>query len=162
MESSSIQLVNGNIKKIKSKVILKKILSHLYINRKLDLIIYNKQFQNKLEFNIEDYKNISKKYKIVRNGIIKEYFLNTDFLIFEGDCIGGKKSGKGKEYYLNGNVKFEGDFLNGKKVSGIGYDIKGNLAFKLNKNSAYDYFNNGILKFSGEYYNGKDGNGIVL
>ena len=76
MESSSIQLVNGNIKKIKSKVILKKILSHLYINRKLDLIIYNKQFQNKLEFNIEDFKNISKKYKIVRNGIIKEYFLN--------------------------------------------------------------------------------------
>ena len=82
MESSSFQLANGNIKKIISKVILKKILSHLYINKKLDLIAYNKQLQNKLGFNIEDYKDISKKYKIVTNGIIKEYLLNTDFLIF--------------------------------------------------------------------------------
>ena len=81
MESSSFQLANGNIKKIISKVILKKILSHLYINKKLDLIAYNKQLQNKLGFNIEDYKDISKKYKIVTNGIIKEYLLNTDFLI---------------------------------------------------------------------------------
>ena len=36
------------IEKIKSKFILKKILSLLWEHKKLDLIIYNKQLQNKL------------------------------------------------------------------------------------------------------------------
>ena len=27
-----------------------------------------------------------------------------------------KKNGKGKEYYPNGNLRFEGEYLNGKKM----------------------------------------------
>ena len=27
----------------------------------------------------------------------------------------GKRNGKGKEYYLNGKLKFEGNYLNGER-----------------------------------------------
>ncbi len=47
-----------------------------------------------------------------------------------------KKNGKGKEYDVNGKLKFEGDYL-------YDYKIKGK------------YYINGILEFEGEYLNGK-------
>jgi len=51
-------------KSIKSLYILKEIFSFLYEKEKMDLIIYNKEFQEKLDIDIEDYKKISGKYKI--------------------------------------------------------------------------------------------------
>ncbi len=48
----------------------------------------------------------------------------------KGEYLNGRKSGKGKEYYENGNIKFEGEYLNGKKLEGIGYDEKGNEVLK--------------------------------
>ena len=35
-------------------------------------------------------------------------------IIFEGEHIKEKRNGKGKEYYINNNLKFEVDFLLGK------------------------------------------------
>jgi len=34
---------------------------------------------------------------------------------FEGEYLNGKKNGKGKEYW-NGELEFEGEYLNGKKM----------------------------------------------
>ena len=50
----------------------------------------------------------------LRNGKGKEYFINGK-LKFEGEYINGKRNGKGKEYYGNGKIKFEFEYLNGKK-----------------------------------------------
>ena len=49
-----------------------------------------------------------------RNGKVKEYYYNGK-LIFEGEYLNGKRNGKGKEYY-NGKLIFEGEYLNGKKM----------------------------------------------
>ena len=58
----------------------------------------------------------------------------------------------------NVKLKFEGNYLNEKKWNGKGYDINGNLIYKLkngngkiNKYYDYDYY----LIFEGEYKNGK-------
>ena len=50
----------------------------------------------------------------------------------------GKKSGNFKEYYDNGKLKFEGEYINDKRS---GY--------------AKEYYDNDILKFEGEYLNDK-------
>ena len=44
---------------------IKEVFSFLYKKYKLNIIIYNKKLQKRLEVNIEDYKKISGKNKIV-------------------------------------------------------------------------------------------------
>ena len=86
---------------IKSVHILKILFSHLWINRKLNILSYNKQIQNILKLNINNYKTISHREKIAeKNGSGKEYIINTDFEIFNGEYKNGKKDGKGKEYLI--------------------------------------------------------------
>ena len=57
--------------------------------------------------------------------------MNTNILIFEGKYIKGERNGKGKEYYENGKLKFEGDYLNGKRWNGNWYDLNGNILFEI-------------------------------
>ena len=122
------------IESIKSLFIIKNIFSFLKECSKLNLIIYNKKFQTKLGIDIEYYKTVSGRVKLLdKNGYGKEYKLNTDILVFEGEYIKGKRNGKGKEYFDNNKLKFEGTYLNGKR-SGFGKE----------------YCDNGILKFEGE------------
>ena len=46
-------------------------------------------------------------------GMVKEYY--EDKLIYEGECVKGKRHGKGKEYdCLTGNLKYKGKFVFGK------------------------------------------------
>ena len=124
---------------IKSKYILKKLFLYLNENEKLNMIIYNKQLQKRLDIDIKHYQKESRKFKIgEKTGEGKEYILNTDKLIFEGEYINGKRNGKGKEYLEDGTLKFKGEYLNGKK------DGKGE-----------EYYKNGKLKFEGEYKSGK-------
>ena len=88
---------------------MKKILSLLWENKKLDLFKYNKQLKKNLLIpdEIEYYKKSSYRYKIFKeNEIGKEYIINTDILIFEGEYLNGKRNGNGKEFYENGNLKF--------------------------------------------------------
>ena len=49
-----------------------------------------------------------------RNGIGKEYYHNGE-IKFEGEYLNDERNGKGKEYYDNGQLKFEGEFLNNKR-----------------------------------------------
>ena len=105
-----------NIRNIQSLYILKTIFSFLNESLKLNLIIYNKELQKKFLVDIENYKKISGKYRIgEKNGIGREYIINTKRLIFEGEYLDGKRNGKGKGYNFDGLLRFEGEFLNGKR-----------------------------------------------
>ena len=36
--------------------------------------------------------------------------------MYEGEYLNGKRNGKGKEYYYDGKLEFEGESVNGKKM----------------------------------------------
>jgi len=147
---------------IKPQKIIKEVFSYLSEKHILKLIIYKKQLQKILGFDIKDYKKISGKYKIDgKNGKGKEYLLNTNILVFEEEYLNGKRNGKGKEYKY-GELKFEGEYLNGKRNGkGKEYDYNGELEYKgefLNgkrNGKGREYYKNGKLKFEGEYLNGE-------
>ncbi len=84
-----------DLNKVKSVYILKKLFYLLFKRKSLDVISYNKKFQNKFGINIDDYKKESRKLKIgEKNGNGKEYILDTYILIFEGEYLNGKKMEK--------------------------------------------------------------------
>ena len=100
MEAKSIKLNN-----IKSRYILKNIFSYLDEGLELEIIIYSKQLQKQLNVNIDNYKNMTGHYtKIEKNGKGKEYTINGDIMIFEGEYKNKKRNGKGTEYYINGDL----------------------------------------------------------
>ena len=77
-----------------------------------------------------------------------------------------KKNGKGKEYDSEGNLIFEGEYLNDKKEGkGKEYDSIGNLIFE--GEYLYDHkksgkeFHNGNLIYEGEYLFNKKLNGKI-
>ena len=51
---------------------------------------------------------------VKKNGKGKEYWKNGK-LEFEGEYLNDLRNGKGKEYYSNGELYFEGEYLNGEK-----------------------------------------------
>jgi len=110
------------------------------------------------------------------NGIGKEYFKNE--LTFEGEYSKGEKLGKTSnilndvktrngyliEYYSNGNLKFEGEYINGKRNGkGKEYNDKGKLIFE--GEYLYDYklkgklFIKENLEYEGEFLCNKKWNG---
>ena len=137
----------GNIKSFHN---LNEVFSFVGQKKKLKMIIYNKQLQKMFGVNIQDYKKLSGKYKIVgKNGKVKEYTLNTDKLIFEGEYLNGKRNGEGKEYYDDGKLKYEGEYLNGKRWNGKGYNKNGIMDFEIKDGNGKvkEYNSNGELKF---------------
>ena len=50
----------------------------------------------------------------MENGKAKEY--KNGNLIYEGEYLDGERNGEGIEYYLNGKVKFIGEFSKGQKT----------------------------------------------
>jgi len=178
-KEKNIKTVNL-IERVKSKYIIIEIFSYLEQILKLKMIKYNNKYQNIFEINIDNYKKKSKIKRIMeKNGFGKEYTIDSNKLIFEGEFKNGKKNGKGKEYYeSNGKILFEGIYLNGKrhgkgikftsygeiefkgeysngyKIEGKGYNCNGKLEFVLKRNGKgkeYDY--NGKLIFEGEFKN---------
>ena len=132
-----------NFGKSIAKYVLKDILfSFLSEKQKLEIIIYNKDLLNKLDISIEDYKRISKRYRVgERNGKGKEYYYNGE-LKYKGEYLNGKRNGKGKEYNYYGELEYEGEYLNGKR-----------------NGKGKEYYNYDKIKFKGEYLNGKRWNG---
>ena len=141
---------------VKSNYILKVIFSLIWENKKFNLISYNKQIQKKLSVDIETFKkNCSRKIIETQEGNVREYLINSNILIFEGEYKNGKRNGKGKEYYNDQKLKFEGIYLNGKKKNGYGYDYNDNIFIAIENGNIKEYFFNGNSKFIGEYLEGK-------
>ena len=100
--------------------------------------------------------------KGLKNGKGKEYFNYYNELSYEGEYKDGRKEGKGAEYYINGEIKFEGIFLNGEIWDGIGYEKDSDNYFIIKNGNGYikEYDEFGNLLFEGEYKNGeKSGKG---
>ena len=77
-----------NLRDIKSSYIIKRIFSFLFEKQKLKMIVYNKELQKMHLIGIDDYKEISGKYKIgKKDSIGKAYILNINILIFEGKYL---------------------------------------------------------------------------
>ena len=160
---------------IKSDYLIKIIFSFQDERRQLDIIKYNKFFQKKISVNINNYKMISGRYKIMGiDGIGKEYDSYNDNLIFEGEYKNGRRY-KGKEYNTFDKLVFEGEYLNGKRWNGSGIKDGKGYVKEYNKDNILiyegqiengekngkgkEYYDKNILKFEGEYLNGKRWNG---
>ena len=94
------------------------------------------------------------------NGFIKEYYY-LDKIKYEGEYLNGKRSGKGKEYYYDGTLIFEGEYLNGKEWNGKKYNINNEIIYEIkNGKGLIKEYDHGKLIFEGEYLNGeKNGKG---
>ena len=89
----------GKLKKIRSKYILKIIFRHLEEKKELDIIKYNKNLKNKIDININHYKEFSQKYSSIEIEIRVDKF---DY----GKFINIKKEEK-KYYHIYFNNKKE-------------------------------------------------------
>ena len=81
---------------------------------------------------------------------------------YEGEYLSGKINGKGKEYSTDNELLFGGEYFNGKKWNGKGYDINGEKIYEIHngKGKIKEYDFSGELIFEGEYLNGeKNGKG---
>ena len=154
-----------------------------YYNNEIILEYDNNELYNfEPDFTSKE-KDDLKKTKIyeIKNGkgFVKEF--NDKVLVFEGEYKHGERNGIGKEYNRTGNVIYQGEYLNGKRWTGKGLDIKGNIVYELKGGKGYvkeyyfnnkiryecefiigekngkgkEYYPNGKLEYIGEYKNGK-------
>jgi len=81
--------------------------------------------------------------------------------LFEGECLNGERNGKGKEYYSDGTLKFEGEYLKDKKWNGKGFNSLNEVLYELkNGKGLVKEYDDDKLIFEGEYLNGeKNGKG---
>jgi len=94
-----------------------------------------------------EYKNWKK------NGKGKEYFKNK--LIFEGNYLNEERNGFGIEYNFD-DGKFVGQFKNGIKWDGTGYDKNNEIEYEIiDGNGMIKEYYNGILIYEGNYSKGK-------
>ena len=70
------------------------------------------------------------------NGTVIEYDISGR-ISYDGECLNGKKHGKGKEY-SNGSILYEGEFYNGVR-----------------KGNGKEFYTNGLVWFICEYLDGK-------
>ena len=104
------------LKNIKSSYFTRIIFSFLEEGNKLKVLKYNKYLQKEMNISLINYKFYSRRYIIYEsNGIGKEYNGEDDRLVFEGEYLNGERKGKGKEYYSNGELKCEGEYLKKRK-----------------------------------------------
>ena len=105
-------------------------------------------------------KGYGEKNNVIYNIKEGKGYIKTNY--FVGEYLNGEKNGKGKEYYSNGNIKFEGEYFKWKRWTAKGYDYHNNLIYELNDGKGFvkDYNENGYLIYEGEYLNGeKNGKG---
>ena len=143
---------------------------YLY-NRKLKGKYYNKgkleyegEFLYDKKYNGKGYdENGNIIYELKNgNGKVKEYDFYGGQLEFEGELLNRKRNGKGKEYNKKGKLIFDGEYKNGLKWDGFGYNGDNNIVYCLNNGKGYvieyNYYNR--LVYEGKYVNGqKNGKG---
>ena len=169
------------LKNVRSKYILKIILSYVKEEKKLKIIKYNKNLQNIMDINLINYKFLSNRYIIYETSKRgKEYNGNDDTLLYEGEFLNGERHEKGKEYiehYISNcfygvdqnNMKIFNDLHNRKY-----YEKNSKKIYKdksKQKNGMVEERDAlGNLKFKGNYLNGEkhgegeefDKNGKIL
>ena len=140
----------------------------VYLNgKRWDGIGYN--INGNIEFEIKGGKGNIKEYNDYSNeldfegeylngektGEAKVYFNGKKR--FEGIYLNGVKNGQGKEFYQDGKKMFEGEYKNGKRWNGNGYNKNGNIEFEIKDGNGYikEYYYNDQLEFEGEYLNGE-------
>ena len=174
------------LKNIKCIFFTRFIFYYLEEEKKLELVKYNKNLKNLLDISLLNYKVFKGKHIIFgKRGKVKEYDNYSPKKVFEGEYLNGKRNGKGKEYKdynilsYEGNfkdgkrngkgkefiwhddniyyTKFEGEYLNGKKWNGRGFDGYQNQVYELKNGKGYikDYYYKDVLKFEGDYLNGE-------
>ena len=90
-ETNSLTQINN----IKSIYLFKKVFSLLDEKIKLLLLNHNKKIQKKLKIDIERFKKLSQRYRIIlENGICREFLINTNYLLFEGEFKDGRNMEK--------------------------------------------------------------------
>ena len=91
-----------------------------------------------------------------RNGKGKKYSHTNGELIFEGEYLNGHRL-KGKDY-IKGMLEYEGEYLFNKKWNGKGFDKYGNIIYELINGTGtvkeYNFYNFN-LEFEGELLNGE-------
>jgi len=130
------------LRNIQAVYFIKIIFYHLFKKTLLKLIKYNKDYQKVMKLKLDNFKRLTGKliiYETNKKG--KEYNRNGE-LIYEGEFLNGERNGKGKEYNNKTSKLYEGGYLKGKK-NGLGKEY---------------YFGQEFI-FEGEYLNGKRWNG---
>ena len=94
----------------------------MFIENQLE---YEGEFLFERKYNGKGYdKNGNIIYELINgNGKVKEYY-DVGILKFEGEYLNGKRHGKGKEYYENGILLFEGEYLMEKEMEKVKNIIK--------------------------------------
>ena len=111
-----------------------------------------------------DEKNNNEEKNEKLNGNCKLYFDNGK-LKFEGEFIDGKKFGKGKEYDEEGQLIFDGEYFddkmwNGKAKIKMKNEIyEGEYLYGCAHGPGKEFYEDGKLKFEGEYIKGQKYNG---
>ena len=149
------------LKNIKSLYILRKPFNFISDERKLNLIKYNANFQNKFNINLYHFKIYSGRYIIYETKEKGKEYNYKNNLIYEGKFLNGKRHGKGKECNNKGIILFEGEYFKGKRWNGKGYDKINNIKYELKEGKGIalkdDDKRNKI--FEGQFINGEK-NGI--
>ena len=96
---------------------------------------------------------------MIKNGKAKEYYDNGQ-LSFEGEYLDGKRSGKGKEYNNDGEILFEGEYLDGNRWNDKCIEYNENYDFQFEGEKwngviiEYDLDDNSII-FNGNIFEGE-------
>ena len=80
--------------------------------------------------------------------------------MFEGEYKNDKRNGKGKEYYPNGQLKFEGEYYCDYRKKGKSYvkeriEYEGEFLNGLKNGKGKEYNDDNEIIFEGEYLNGE-------
>ena len=83
---------------------------------KMVILMFEGEYKNNLRWNGILYEPNNNNIYQLKNGkgFIKEFNYDGN-IIFEGEYLNGKRNGKGKEYSLFETLKFDGEYLNGKR-----------------------------------------------
>ena len=54
-----------------------------------------------------------------------EYNDGLSYLDFRGEFLNGEKNGEGSEYYINGKLRFKGEYKDGRQYNGTFYKNDG-------------------------------------
>ena len=123
----------------------------------MNILLFEGEYLNGVKWNGKGYDLEGKiKYELINGKAcsVIEYD-NNGQLRYEGEYLNGKRNGKGKEYDYDGKLIFEGEYLNGKRNGkGKEYNL-GKLIFEgeylYNHRRRGKEYANDVLEFEGDY-----------